>query len=48
MIGLIQDPGTINGWFVFDNNAKNDSQEFLLKNQSVYTQMSVIHGALGK
>jgi hypothetical protein len=48
MIGLIKDPATIDGWFVFDNSAKNDSQEFLLKNQSVFTQMAVIHGALGK
>ncbi len=48
MIGLIQDPTIIDGWFVFDNSAKNDSQEFLLKNQSIFTQMSVIHGDLGK
>jgi hypothetical protein len=48
MLGLIKDSSTIDNWFVFDNNAKNDSQEFLLKNQSIYTQMSVIHAALGK
>jgi hypothetical protein len=47
MIGLIQDPSTIDGWFVFDNSAKNASQEFLLKHQSIYTQMSAIHGGLG-
>jgi hypothetical protein len=48
MLALIQDPATIDGWFVFDNSAVNASQEWLLKNQSVYTQISHIHGDLGK
>ena len=48
MIGLIQDRDTIDGWFLFDNSAENAGQEFLLKNQSVYTQISHIHGDLGK
>jgi len=48
MIGLIEDSNTIDGWFIFDNYRKNDSQEFLLKNQSIFTQISVIHGGLGK
>jgi hypothetical protein len=48
MIQLIQDPQTINGWFLFDNSAENASQEYLLKNQSIYTQLSHIHGDLGK
>jgi hypothetical protein len=47
MVGLIQDPDTINGWFLFDNSADNASQEVLLKNQTVYEQMSHIHGDLG-
>lgn len=48
MIALIEDTSTIDGWFIFDNHGKNDSQEFLLKNQSIFTQMSIIHGELGK
>jgi hypothetical protein len=48
MFGLIKDPQTIDGWFLFDNSAENANQEFLLKNQSIYTQISHIHGDLGK
>ena len=48
MIGVIQDKNTIDGWFLFDNNNANASQEYLLKNQSVFTQFSHIHGDLGK
>jgi hypothetical protein len=47
MVGLIHDSDTINGWFLFDNSAENASQEVLLKNQTVYEQMSHIHGDLG-
>jgi hypothetical protein len=47
MVGLIRDRGTIDGWFVFDNGAENASQEWLLKNQSVYTQISHIQGDIG-
>jgi hypothetical protein len=47
MIELIEDPTTVDGWFVLDNNGKNDSQEFLLKYQNISTQMSMIHGDLG-
>jgi hypothetical protein len=48
MFGLLQDPETIDGWFLFDNSAGNASQDVLLKNQSIYTQLSHIHGDLGK
>jgi hypothetical protein len=47
MIGLIQDRDTIDGWFLFDNSAENASQDYLLKNQSVYQQISHINGDLG-
>lgn len=47
MIALIEDQTTIGGWFIFDNSAENASQTDLLRNQSVYTQMSHIHGDLG-
>ncbi|CAF5124842.1 unnamed protein product, partial [Rotaria magnacalcarata] len=48
LIAIIQDPSTINGWFMFDNSAENVSQEALLKNQTLYQQMSHIHGDFGK
>ncbi|CAF1007427.1 unnamed protein product, partial [Rotaria magnacalcarata] len=47
MIALIQDPATVNGWYMFDNSAENASQEFLVKNETLYQQMSHIHGDLG-
>ncbi|CAF0773808.1 unnamed protein product [Adineta steineri] len=47
MIGVLQDPQTIDGWFLFDNSAANASQTSLLKNQSYYTQLSHIHGDFG-
>ncbi|UJR08999.1 hypothetical protein I4U23_013249 [Adineta vaga] len=47
MIGLIQNEDTINGWFLLDNSAPNASQKFLLKNQTLYTQLSHIHGDFG-
>jgi hypothetical protein len=48
MVGLIRDTDTIDGWFLFDNSAENASQEFLLKNQTIYKQISHIHGDLGE
>ncbi|CAM4941895.1 unnamed protein product [Rotaria socialis] len=48
MIAIMQDPSTINGWFMFDNSAEDASQEALLKNQTLYQQMSHIHGDFGK
>jgi hypothetical protein len=48
MVGLIHDPDTIDGWFLFDNSAENASQYYLLYNQSVYQQIAHIHGDLGK
>jgi len=48
MVGLIQSRNTIDGWFLFDNSAENSSQEFLLINQTVYQQISYIHGELGR
>ncbi|CAF3376068.1 unnamed protein product [Rotaria socialis] len=47
MIAIMQDPSTINGWFMFDNSAEDASQEALLKNQTLYQQMSHIHGDFG-
>lgn len=47
MIELIHDNDTIDGWFLFDNGAVNASQDVLLKNQTVYQQLSHIHGDLG-
>ena len=48
MVDLIKDTDTIDGWFLFDNSAEGASQEFLLKTQTVFKQMSHIHGDLGK
>ena len=48
MVSLIEDPDTINGWFLIDNNASDASQDFLLRNQTVYEQLAHIHGDLGK
>ena len=48
MIGLIKDTDTINGWFLFDNGAANASQDELLINQTIYEQLSHIHGDLGQ
>ena len=48
MIDLIQDNETIQGWFLIDNGAEGASQEYLLKNQTVFKQISHIHGDLGK
>ncbi|CAF1244484.1 unnamed protein product [Adineta ricciae] len=47
MIGLLQDNDTIDGWFLIDNSAPDVSQQFLLKNQSLYQQLSHIHGDFG-
>ena len=47
MIGLLQDNDTITGWFLIDNSAPGASQEFLLKNQSLYQQLAHIHGDFG-
>ncbi|CAF1521815.1 unnamed protein product [Adineta ricciae] len=47
MIDLIQDNETIQGWFLIDNGAEGASQEYLLKNQTVFKQISHIHGDLG-
>ncbi|CAF1164814.1 unnamed protein product [Rotaria sordida] len=47
MIGLIKDNATIDGWFMFDNSVENASQVALLKNQTLYQQMSHIHGDFG-
>jgi len=48
MISLIQDRDTIEGWFLFDNSDEGASQDYLLKNQTIYKQISHIHGDLGK
>jgi len=48
MVGLIRSRDTIDGWFLFDNSAENSSQDFLLINQTVYQQISYIHGELGR
>jgi hypothetical protein len=48
MISLIQDRDTIEGWFLFDNSGEDASQDYLLKNQTIYKQISHIHGDLGK
>lgn len=47
IIGLIQTSDVIDGWFLFDNSAENASQEYLLKNQSVYDQIAHIYGDYG-
>jgi hypothetical protein len=47
MLAILQDPSTIDGWFILDNGATNVSQEVLLKNQTVYKQLSHIHGDFG-
>ncbi|CAF1196744.1 unnamed protein product [Rotaria sordida] len=47
MIGLIKDNATIDGWFMFDNSVENASQVALLKNQTLYQQLSHIHGDFG-
>ena len=48
MVDLIRNPDTIDGWFIFDNSAENASQEVLLKPQTVYKQISHVHGDLGR
>ncbi|CAF0801046.1 unnamed protein product [Adineta steineri] len=47
LISIIQDRDTIDGWFLFDNGAEGAPQEYLLKNQTIYKQLSHIHGDLG-
>ncbi|CAF3666159.1 unnamed protein product [Rotaria sp. Silwood1] len=47
MIGLIQAKDTLDGWYLFDNSGADVNQETLLKNQSLYKQMSHIHGDFG-
>lgn len=48
LIGIIRDNNTIDGWFMFDNGAPNASQTDLITTQSLYQQMSHIHGDLGR
>ncbi|CAF3024909.1 unnamed protein product [Rotaria sp. Silwood2] len=47
MVDLISDPDAVNGWFLIDNGAPNASQDSLLKPQTVFEQISRIHGNFG-
>ncbi|CAF3418992.1 unnamed protein product [Rotaria sp. Silwood1] len=47
MIDLISDRDTVDGWFLIDNSVPGASQDTLLKPQTIFTQMSHIHGDLG-
>ncbi|CAF2745203.1 unnamed protein product [Rotaria sp. Silwood2] len=45
MIAVIQSNDTLDGWYLFDNTT---NPEILLKNQTLYKQISHIHGDYGK